>query len=73
VNTKFKVGDVVELKSGGPTMTVDGINFSYSDNDVLKHDPVGVASYSCKWFSGKKSEHGHFSEEALKVPDEDKK
>ncbi|KAA0238970.1 MAG: DUF2158 domain-containing protein [Armatimonadetes bacterium] len=43
--TKFKVGDLVQLLSGGPTMVVESI---YTN------------SCACQWFSGKKLEKGHF-------------
>lgn len=48
----FKKGDLVELKSGGPVMTV---NAAYPDGDV-----------NTVWFSGKKMEQGMFSQETLK-------
>ena len=50
---KFKVGDIVQLKSGGPSMTISHL----SSGD----DP----KYSCTWFNGKKLEHGQFLEETL--------
>ena len=52
---KFKEGDIVQLKSGGPTMTVCSGGSSGSH-------------YQCKWFSGKKLEEGYFPDEALIVP-----
>jgi len=39
-NQEFRTGDTVQLKSGGPKMTVEGI---ISDYDVR-----------CQWFAGKK-------------------
>jgi len=53
---QFKVGDSVQLKSGGPEMTVTGIS------------EIGRLSYHTKWFSGKKLEAGQFPAEALQVP-----
>lgn len=38
----IKVGDLVELKSGGPTMTVE---IAYDDGDVR-----------CVWFAGEKQQ-----------------
>lgn len=55
---KFKEGDIVQLKSGGPTMTVCSVE--YDD-----------CHYKCKWFSGKKLEDGIFPDEALIVPSPD--
>ena len=54
---KFKEGDIVQLKSGGPPMTVCEV---FGDGD-----------HECKWFSGKKLERGNFPEEALIVPSTD--
>ena len=51
----FKVGDLVELKSGGPVMTVQAVP-----------DVPGISTfYSCQWFSGKKLESGAFPPESL--------
>lgn len=47
----FSVGDVVQLKSGGPIMTVAGID----GNDV-----------NCVWFDGPKQNGGQFPAAALK-------
>lgn len=49
---KFKVGDQVQLKSNGPTMTVE---------DVDANDHI-----VCQWFAGKKLERGRFAPETLK-------
>lgn len=56
----FKEGDIVQLKSGGPKMTVC---------DLVP----GGRHYSCKWFSGSKLESGHFPIDALMVPTSDEK
>ena len=48
----LKVGDVVQLKSGGPQMTVCKID--EEDN-----------TYSCCWFNGKKVERADFPLETL--------
>jgi uncharacterized protein YodC (DUF2158 family) len=52
---KFKTGDVVRLKVGGPRMVVDGIL-----DDVQN-------SYECVWFSwgGQSASHGDFNREPL--------
>lgn len=62
--TKFKTGDVVRLKSGGPDMTVR----SYSDDIVEEHKQV----VECQWFNGKKAEIGGFHEDMLILGDEGK-
>lgn len=48
---KFKVGDSVCLKSGGPEMTVSR---EMSGGEIL-----------CQWFAGKKLEKGVFPPESL--------
>lgn len=52
---KFKVGDIVQLKSGGPAMT------------VAKRPEGGVygENYLCQWFKGASKEQGHFVEDIL--------
>jgi uncharacterized protein YodC (DUF2158 family) len=46
---KYKTGDFVRLKSGGPKMTVS------SYNEFAK-------AYDCKWFVGAKLNEGRFEE-----------
>lgn len=57
-NQKFKVGDIVQLKSGGPKMTVT--------------DDESVGGFvRCSWFAGAKLNHGAFTPDALLlVPDD---
>lgn len=50
----FKIGDQVQLISGGPAMTVTSETASSSGHIF------------CSWFSGKKHETGHFPPDALK-------
>jgi len=59
---KFQIGSIVELKSGGPKMTVAGIDTRFT---VPKPDV-----YKCQWFGGKKLEDGYFPEESLKLAEE---
>ncbi len=56
---KFKTGDIVRLKSGGPDMTVQ----SYSTDILEGHKQV----VHCQWFNGKKAESGAFQEDMLIV------
>ena len=49
-NKKCKIGDVVQLKSGGPKMTVTG----YQQDHVV-----------CKWFAGTDSKSGIFAQDSL--------
>lgn len=53
----FKVGDTVQLKSGGPIMTVTEVG-----------DEYGVTKVFCSWFDDKKKqEHSSFQPETLQV------
>ena len=49
----LKPGDLVVLKSGGPTMTVDAVNTSILDDDEI----TGII---CVWFVGEKLERLRF-------------
>lgn len=61
VKAKFPVGALVELNSGGPTMSV-----------VQYHERSGTITVRCQWFSGKKLESGEFVPETLRsVPEPD--
>lgn len=55
---KFKVGDIVKLKSGGPAMTV-----KREHEEASSKQPDGT--YACQWFAGKKLEIGQFPEDSL--------
>lgn len=55
--TKFAIGDIVKLKSGGPEMTVQSLP-----------DAPG-RSYRCQWFAGKKLEFGSFPPDSLELVD----
>lgn len=54
---KFKSGDFVQLKSGGPKMTVT------EWQDFRNH-------YLCKWFAGTKLNSGSFAPDELQPYDE---
>ncbi len=49
---KFKLGDIVQLKSGGPTMTVDA---------------EGKSEIVCLWFAESELKSGRFSATSLKL------
>ena len=54
----FKPGDLVVLKSGGPTMTVDAVNTDIFDDDKI----TGIV---CVWFVGEKLERVRFDHRAI--------
>lgn len=53
VGNAFKGGDLVQLKSGGPPMTIQ---------DWSNHQN----KYQCVWFKGASRESGYFTEDSLK-------
>ena len=55
---KYNIGDQVQLKSGGPCMTI---------NELIKHYPREEfkGNYRCQWFAGKKLDNGVFPEDSL--------
>ncbi|ALO34504.1 hypothetical protein CMT41_07080 [Colwellia sp. MT41] len=55
VENKFKVGDIVKIKSGGPDMTIQTMPSQRN------------SYYYCQWFAGKKLEIGHFPEGSLEL------
>ena len=57
---EIQVGDVVELKSGSPKMTVDNIG---------KYDYNEFDSASCSWFEGNKPSTKVFPIHSLKKSD----
>lgn len=57
----FKTGDIVQLKSGGPEMTVKKV-------DSMSNPPI-----HCHWFEGKKLEIGFFEpDELVKIESKEK-
>ena len=58
MTTKFKVGDMVKLKSGSPEMTISAIPELAALGAIFDE-------YQCKWFLGKKLQHGSFQAAAL--------
>jgi uncharacterized protein YodC (DUF2158 family) len=54
----FKSGDLVVLKSGGPTMTVDTVNTDIFDDDKI----TGIL---CAWFVGQRLERVRFDPSAI--------
>jgi uncharacterized protein YodC (DUF2158 family) len=63
MSEEFKIGDVVELKSGGPKMTIDNIG-DYSLMGSAGHDQA-----HCVWFEKTKRITGTFEFAVLKKVD----
>jgi len=59
---KFKAGDIIELKSGGPKMTVEEVTEGRGNN------PDGLWAV---WFAGAKRERAHFNIESVKLAKEE--
>jgi len=68
MDTKFKIGDIVVLKSGGPKMTINKL--------ILKRNVVSnmrgfnddfEGEYECKWFEGMEGKTDNFQENALQL------
>ncbi|MGD0669325.1 MAG: DUF2158 domain-containing protein [Bryobacteraceae bacterium] len=53
---EFRVGNVVQLKSGGPKMTITYVG-----------DQYGTPVVSCSWFDGTTEKTGRFPPGALKI------
>jgi len=60
----FKVGDVVQLKSGGPKMTVNNADPSPTSTDGIAI-PSSPRTIYCQWFAGSKLESGSFKPESI--------
>jgi uncharacterized protein YodC (DUF2158 family) len=56
MDVEIKAGDVVMLKSGGPTMTVSSVG-----------DYYGTMSAWCVWFDGRKQSTGTFPLTSLRI------
>jgi uncharacterized protein YodC (DUF2158 family) len=67
---KYKTGDIVQLKSGGPKMTVKEYALPFT-TDVVKTGHLEIVI--CQWFAGSKHEQAGFPVDSLQTPDPDKK
>lgn len=69
---KLNIGDIVQLKSGGPQMTVQRIVGSDNSNlivkaadEFMKTQGFKEGDIVCQWFNGNKLESGTFKAEGL--------
>ncbi len=75
MKTKFEIGDVVRMKSGGPGMTVSGVTPKGTPQPIIFDDAdkcTKHTTYVCQWFSGSKPQVDTFIEEILVAVDGDK-
>lgn len=59
MSVEFVIGDVVQLKSGGPVMTVTSVGDNY-----------GTPAVWCVWFDPKGQQSGTFPPAALRKEEE---
>lgn len=60
---KFKNGDVVVMKSGGPPMTVDKV----PGDPTYSGSSYKCDEYHCEWFKGATAQNGKFAEHLLEA------
>ena len=65
---KFKQGDIVVLKSGGPSMTIKDNMIHVTDEvkGLKQAEQLAYAARKCVWFEGDSLREGFFSEHILK-------
>lgn len=68
----FTIGEIVQLKSGGPKMTIQRIIGDYQENDrltmadkFLKISGFKDGDLICQWFKDNKLESGTFAAEMI--------
>lgn len=69
--TNFQVGDIVQLKSGGPSMSIQDIVTKQHFGFGVPSEELPVNLITVQWFdSNNKLQKGKFSEPSLKKVDE---
>tara|TARA_R110001592_G_scaffold17518_2_gene73784 strand:+ start:83777 stop:83974 length:198 start_codon:yes stop_codon:yes gene_type:complete len=63
---KFSIGDVVELKSGSPEMTITSQKTQADFEQGYMHN----GNYKCTWFEGAKEHSAIFPEDALELTED---
>lgn len=70
----FKIGDVVQLKSGGPEMTINkiiGVNTEKMEDFAYKNSGHKDGDIVCQWFYNNKLETAIFKPETLDLVEEE--
>lgn len=69
---KFKTGELVQLKSGGPKMTVrrilgssEDVSFQMIDDYIKKIKGFNDGDVICQWFEGNELKDGAFPKESI--------
>ena len=60
---KFKHGDIVVMKSGGPPMTIDKV----PGDQISKFGNDTYDEYHCEWFKGATAQQSNFGEHLLET------
>ena len=65
--TEPQIGDVVELKSGGPRMTIAVLEYSKFSQGSYALDAADVRSVTCLWFDQSECRTGEFIPQTLRL------
>ena len=65
--TEPQIGDVVELKSGGPRMTIAELEYSKFSQGSYALDAADVRSVTCLWFDQSECRTGEFIPQTLRL------
>lgn len=66
----IEIGIIVQLKSGGPRMTVESFGTRLSGDSMSLSSQEDRSKVHCQWFDGKKLLEGTFNVNTLKVVSE---
>ena len=61
----YKIGEVVQLRSGGPMMTVEALIGPSELAMLISGTTSSERSYRCQWFNGRTLASGVLPEESL--------
>ena len=62
MKAKFKVGDVVKVKSGSPHMTISGLSTKFKSLQKESKVKIFDGIYHCTWFQDNKAFNEKFQE-----------